>query len=306
MKSIFVYNPESGKKSIKKHIDYILQELGKKYGDVECVETKYSGHAFEIARYRANEFDYFFVAGGDGTLNEVVNGLGDLEKKPILGYIPTGTVNDFSRSIGISRNWKKALRILVSGEPFSHDIFSVNGNYGIYVCCAGLFTDTSYATDRTQKKILGKMAYFKYGVKEIFNSKPLKISLKIGEEEISTYCSLILILNSKSVAGFKLNKSAKLDDGEVEIVIFKSNNDKITTSNITHIARAFMRGIESVVDKDYVVYRKTQNFEMTLEEGVAINLDGEKSGSGSFVFNVHQKALQILAPKKIQGNNYEK
>ena len=94
MKCIFVYNPESGKGKIKKHRNYIIEQLAKKYGEVHCVETRHAGDATELARNAIGVYDYFFVSGGDGTLNEVVKGFGNAENKPILGYIPSGTVND--------------------------------------------------------------------------------------------------------------------------------------------------------------------------------------------------------------------
>ena len=104
MKSVFIYNPESGKGRIKKYKDYILNKLSEKYGEIECIETTYAGHAHDIAKNSISKYDYFFVSGGDGTINEVINGMGNAENKPIIGYIPSGTVNDVARSMGISRN----------------------------------------------------------------------------------------------------------------------------------------------------------------------------------------------------------
>ena len=85
MKCIFVYNPESGKGKIKKYRDYILKELAEKYGEVDCVETRHAGDATELAKNACGVYDYFFVSGGDGTINEVVNGFGENENPPILG-----------------------------------------------------------------------------------------------------------------------------------------------------------------------------------------------------------------------------
>lgn len=302
MKSVFVYNPESGNGKIKKYKDYILKKLSKKYGEIECIETNHAGHAHDIAKESISKYDYFFVSGGDGTINEVVNGMGNAEPetKPIIGYIPSGTVNDVARSLGISRNIKKAVKNLLNGEPFEHDIFRVNRRYGIYVCCTGLFTKASYDTSRYQKKKFGKFAYFKNGINELKTAKPLEVEVKINDEIIRKKCALILILNSRSVAGFKLNKKAKLNDGEVEIVLFHSDDDKIDFYELRAMANAFLFGIKPNKKDKNVTYLKASTFEITMAEGTAINLDGEKSKEGSFKFTVLNKAIKIIAPKQKQ------
>lgn len=299
MKSIFVYNPESGKSSIVKLKEYVLKKLGKKYGEIDCVATTHSGHAKELAKDAIGKYDYFFIAGGDGTLNEVINGFGSSEEKPIIGYIPCGTVNDIARSLGISRNIKRAVKNLLKGKPFEHDIFRLNRRYGIYVCCTGLFTKSSYDTDRYNKKKYGKFAYFKKGVNEIKETKPVTVTLEVNGETIKKNCGLVLILNSRSVAGFKINKKADLNDGEVEIVLFHSKKKNIPFDEISIIFKAFAFGINSVKNHPSVVYRKASSFKITTDDGTVINLDGEKSDEGSFNFTVLPKAVKIIAPAKL-------
>ncbi len=297
MKSIFIYNPESGKGKIRKYKSYILSKLAEKYGEVECIETDHQGHAFEIAKDSIGKYDYFFVAGGDGTLNEVVNGMGNAEDKPIIGYIPSGTVNDVARSLGISRNLKKAVKNLIDGEPFEHDTFKVNDRYGIYVCATGLFTCASYDTARYEKKKFGKIAYVKRALKDLKKTEALPITLKLNDESIETRCALILILNSRSVAGFRINKKASLSDGEVEVVIFKSNKKYITANEVLTITHVFLYGLDKLKDNKNIIYRKAKNFNISIAEGSVINLDGEKSGEGSFDFEVLQKSIKIITPK---------
>lgn len=298
MKSIFVYNPESGKSAVVKYKNYILKKLSKKFGDIECVETTHAGHAKELAADSINKYDYFFVAGGDGTINEVINGMGSSENKPIIGYIPAGTVNDVARSIGISRNIKRAVKNILRGEPFEHDIFRLNRRYGIYVCCTGLFTKTSYDTSRYEKKKFGKIAYLKKAVQEIKETKPTYVKLEINGETIEKHCGLVLILNSKSVAGFPINKKADLNDGEVEVVLFHSPHKNILFNEISIIFKAFVCGVNSVKKHHAVSYFKASKFKITTEDGAVINLDGEKSDEGSFNFTVLPRAVKIIAPKK--------
>ena len=297
MKSIFVYNPESGNGKLKKYKDYIVQKLSEKYGNVECVETTHAGHAHDLAADAVGKYDYFFVSGGDGTLNEVVNGFGSAENKPVVGYIPSGTVNDVARSLGLSKNIKKAVKTLTTGRVFEHDIFKVNSRYGIYVCCAGLFTKTSYDTQRYNKKKLGKLAYFFKALKDLNTEKPTHVELEVDGETISKDCAMILIFNSKSTASFKVNRKASLDDGVVELVLFHSHKRKIWLAEILRTVRFFLFGIGAVKNSKKVTYRQASKFKMKLEDGLTINLDGEKSGHGSFNFSVINKGLSIIVPK---------
>lgn len=301
MKCIFVYNPESGKGKIKKYRDYILAQLATKYGNVDCVETRHAGDATELARNACGVYDYFFVSGGDGTINEVVNGFGENENAPVLGIIPSGTVNDVAHSLHISKNLKRAVKNLIEGEVFEHDIFKVNDRYGIYVCCTGLFSKTSYDTARYTKKRLGKLAYFLRGVKEVVTTKPTKIELIIDNEKIKKDCAMLLIFNSRSTAGFNVNKKALLDDGVVEIIIFHSHKKSIWLFDILRAVRFFLFGIKAVRKSKNITYRQAANFKIKLAEDTVINLDGEKSGKGTFDFSVINKGLKILIPKKTKN-----
>lgn len=309
MKSLFIFNPESGKGKIKKYQDFIVSAISKKYGEITCVATDHAGHAHEFLKENAGNFDYAFVAGGDGTLNEVISGIMESGHSPIIGYLPTGTCNDVGRSLGISKNIKKSVQNLLEGEPIYHDIFKVNDKFGIYVCCAGLFSKSSYSTKRSKKKVFGRLAYFLDGVREIFNTKPIKIILETTSEKISTTCALLLILNSRSVAGFKLNKHASLEDGEVEVLIFHCHEKRIHFGEILKIARTFVFGVDSVKKAKHVTYLKLSSFKLKTEDNLAINLDGEHGTKGSFDFQVLQNKIKIIAPTKIkkkENTNVEK
>ncbi len=298
MSAIFIYNPESGAGKLERYKSYLQSKLSEKYGEITWLKTEKPMHAYELAKTYGKDCDYLFVSGGDGTLNEVVNGISQNEKKPIVGYIPSGTVNDVARSLGISRNIKKAANILVNGEVFEHDIFKVNNKYGIYVCCAGLFTRTSYETKRFSKKKLGKLAYLSIGIKELFQSKPIPIELETEKEVIKTHCSLLLILNSKSIAGFKSNNKAELNDGLVELMIFKTPPKRISLNNINKIFETFLFGIKSTKKSKNVIYRTLSDFTIKIDDKTVINLDGESSTKGTFSFKCIQKGIKILTPQK--------
>ena len=283
---------------IVKYKDYIVSKLSEKFGEITLMPTEYSGHATKIASDACGKYDYIFVAGGDGTLNEVVNGVADKDNKPTIGYIPTGTVNDVAHSLGISKNIKRAVDGLLNSHVFEHDIFKVNDHYGIYVCCAGLFTVASFDTKRTAKKHFGKIAYFFRGVKDLFHAKPIHLTLSTNKQIIEKDVALMLILNSRSTAGFMLNRPAALDDGEVEVILVQSHKNKIKLSDVLRCVGLFMFGVRAYKRSKHVTYIKTNAFNLKTNSGLIINLDGEKCGEGSFEFSVLQGGVKLIIPQK--------
>lgn len=108
-KVVFIYNPSSGKGRVEKNLDFIVNEIKKKYGSVDVIKTKSAEHLTESVRNACYEYDYLFFSGGDGTFNMVVNSIPfEVEKLPIFGYLPGGSTNDMSYNVNISRmNVKK-------------------------------------------------------------------------------------------------------------------------------------------------------------------------------------------------------
>ena len=103
MKTLIIYNSYSGKNKIIRKIEYIKSRLKEKYNVVDCYESK---SKYDIKNYIllcANQYNTILIAGGDGSLNEAINGLMLLKEKPILGYIPMGTCNDFGHSLGLKK-----------------------------------------------------------------------------------------------------------------------------------------------------------------------------------------------------------
>lgn len=296
MKCLFIYNPNSGKGKVKKKENYIVEKLKTKYDIVDVCKTKYPGHAKEIVSKVYSFYDTLVVAGGDGTLNEIINAIAEKDNAPNIGYIPTGTVNDVAHSLKIPRNIKKAVNIILKGKTFNHDIFKCNDKYGIYVCTTGIGSEASYATKQTTKKAFGKLAYFLHGAKKIFKTEPMQIKLKYDEKELHKNCALLLIINSKHVAGFTVNKKAILDDGYVDVVIVDSPKKKgFSFMSLLRAAKIFLFGVRYKNSK-HITYLKLKDFEVQIKSKAKINLDGEQGFKGSFKFNSIEKGVKILVP----------
>lgn len=290
---LFIYNPQSGKGKIAKHEEKIVQLLSEKY-KVEVAQTQYAGHIEKIILEKGN-IDLLVIAGGDGTINETINAFMKYNKSVKLGIIPTGTVNDVAHSLGISKNIKRAVKNILIGQEFKHDVFKVNDRYGIYVCCAGLFTETSYATSQNQKKKVGKVAYALHAVKRIFSTPALNLKLEYDDGIVEGKFAIMLISNSRSVAGFKIYKKAKLNDGQVDVILIKSKKDKVNIGAVFNVAMFFLKGIRKKNNKN-IIKLKLNKFKVTTDNETIINLDGEKALKGSFDFEVKKEAISIIVP----------
>lgn len=117
--------------------------------------------------------DLIVCSGGDGTLNEAISGMLSLEQSPLLGYIPSGSTNDFASSLKIPRDMYKAAKDIIGGYPFAVDIGRFCENrYFAYIAGFGAFTEVSYLTPQDKKNWLGRNAYMLEGVKSLAGLKP--------------------------------------------------------------------------------------------------------------------------------------
>ena len=295
MKCLFIYNPKSGKGKIKKKEQYIVDKLQTKYDVVDILQTKYTGHAHQVIKNCYQFYDTLVVAGGDGTLNEIINAIAEKENPPTIGYIPTGTTNDVASSLKIPKNIKKALNIILNGKVFNHDIFKCNNKYGIYVCATGVFTDASYATKQTEKKKFGKLAYYIYGLNKIFKNEPIHVKIKYDDKIIEKNCSLLLILNSRNIAGITVNKKAVLDDGFVDVVMVDCPKKKgFSLLGLLRVVKLFLFGLNYCKNKKNITYLKLKNFDVAIKSKAKINLDGEQGLKGSFNFKALDKGVSIF------------
>lgn len=296
MKCLFVYNPNSGKGKIVKKEEYIINKLREKYDVVDVIRTQYPNHAKEIAETLAFNYDTLVISGGDGTLNEVINGLAEKENAPIIGYIPTGTVNDIAHSLHISTNIKKAVKIILKGKVFNHDIFKVNNKYGMYVCATGLFTQASYSTQQEKKKNWGSLAYYFDAVPRIFKTEPIEVELHYGNTKLYKNCSIFLAINSRYVGGQKVNPHAELDDGYVDVVMVESpRRKKFSIIGLFSTLKLFIFGINYSKNRKGFTYLKLKDFDVKIRnKTTTINLDGEGVKEEKFKFKAIEKGVKIF------------
>ena len=229
-------------------------------------------------------------SGGDGTLDEVVEGMMHRQKKLPLGYIPSGTVNDFARSLKIPRDMVKAARLAMSGKDFLSDVGTFNNSHFVYIAAFGIFTDVAYSTPQDMKNVLGNMAYLLEGVKRLANIP--SYHLKFFSEECSGEGDFIfgMVTNSRSVGGFKsiIGKNVRFDDGVFEVTFVR------LPKNASELQEILAAIVLKEMDTHYMISFRTARLTIEAQQEIPWTLDGEYGGeSQNVVIQNHQKALQI-------------
>ncbi len=301
MKCVFIYNPVGGKGLVEKKKDYIVGELKKKYDEVEVRATRCAGDMTVLANEAAKEADAIIFAGGDGSFHELLQAIAPMDEPPVLGYLPTGTVNDVAHSLKIPAKLKKALRIINEGKVEQIDCMKVNDIYTIYVAAAGAFTSATYTTPQINKNHIGRLAYGIEGLKHNMQLNPFPITCQGSEGQYVQMdgCVLVAFINSEYVAGFHMNKRANLQDGEMEVVLIeqkpKPNFFKKLGSYLS-IAGLFLFGYQAKLP--HVTHLKGKSFDVTFPEGLSWNLDGEKGCQGNIHVEIVPQKVKILLPNK--------
>lgn len=302
MKCVFIYNPVSGKGKIAQKLAYIKKKLSQRYDEVEILATQGPGDMTRLARESIGKTDAIIFSGGDGSFNELLQGVADCENMPELGYIPSGTVNDIARTLRISRNIRKALKVIVNGRVEMLDCMKANDRYAMYVIAAGVFTRASYATDQKQKNEMGKIAYFIEGARSELNFDLFHLDISEGDKPQKTNCALISFMNGRSVAGFLVNRGANLRDGKIEVAIVEQRQKRSgfwgKVRALFSVAHLFLFGYRA--KNKYLTRLEGTEFEVEVSDDVIWNFDGEKGYGGKLRVQVVPGRVKMLVPKKFK------
>ncbi len=286
-----IYNPVSGKKSIESYLDLIKHKLDVKGFTCNIYKTEYENHATEITFSIASSLDLLIVAGGDGTFHEVLNGLMECSNPPAVGYIPAGTTNDIGSSLGLSKKVEKTLDIILNQTMVKMDIIKTNFGYFTYVSGIGKYIDISYKTPQKLKKYIGHFAYFITGIKEFFTSTKFNGKIVCNGTTLEEQYVLLLLVNSKKVAGFNMIKNPVLDDGKIDGIFYRH----IPHFNNIRFLFSFVFGIKKLPGVKHISF---SNATIELSKSRQWNQDGELVGSGNQKIEVLPQALKIIINPK--------
>ncbi len=289
-KLYFIYNPHSGRGQIRSKLFDIVQIFSDAGYELTVHPTRERKDATRQIEELPEGYDLVVCSGGDGTMDEVVQGMMRRENRIPIGYIPSGTVNDFARSLKIPRNMAQAAHISVEGRDFSCDIGTFNDEHFVYIAAFGIFTDVSYSTRQDRKNVLGHIAYLLEGMKRLKNIP--SYHMRLSSEECRTEGDYIfgMVTNSRSVGGFKsiIGRKVRFDDGVFEATFIRR------PQNAAELQELLAAIVLKEIDSKYMDSFRTSHLFVESEEPVPWTLDGEFGGEWqSAVIQNHQKALQI-------------
>ena len=233
--------------------------------------TAAGGDATRIAAAEGGAYDVVVAVGGDGTLNEVIAGLMQLENPPLLGYIPRGSTNDFAASLRIPKEPADAAHFVAKSVPRQLDIGSWNGRNFVYVASFGAFTRSSYSAPQSAKNALGHFAYILEGMKDISTLRPYRLKITADGETLDGEYLFGAVCNSTSIGGLmKLDpERVVLDDGMFELLLIPSPKTPQA------LQKLMLDLLEQQYDRGGLVFRHVSSVHVETAEELPWSLDGE-------------------------------
>lgn len=290
-KALVIVNPKAGRIRVRAQV-LDLTKLSICGIEPTMCATTARGDATNYVTDMAENYDIIICRGGDGTFNEVINGVMRLPRKKPIGYIPSGTTNDLAKTLGIPNNTRRALEIIIGGHSKPHDLGLFNGErYFSYISCFGAFTRASYSTPQSKKNAMGHAAYMLEAINCIKEIKPIHARVVIDGEELEGDYVYGAVSNSTSVAKvMKLDpKIVKLDDGKFEVMLVKNPKtfngwkDTLIAAKTINYDRC-----------ESIIFKQGKKIEFFFDDEIAWTADGEyvNGGTHTVIENVN-KAINI-------------
>ncbi len=285
----FIYNPYSGENSIITDIDKVIA-VHQKYGYTVIPYRINLGCNLKEALMDLDEdYKYILIAGGDGTVDTVVNNMKELDIKLPIGILPVGTANDFAKHIGMPQDVEEACEKILNSEPKKLDIGKINDKHFINVASTGLFTDVSQKTDTNLKNTMGKLAYYIKGIEQLPNFRSLKIKVFAEEMNYIGDMYLMLVFNGQTAGNLKLAYKASLEDGLLDVIIVKSAPIKNIVSLLIKMAKG-----EHLEGNDTIVYFKSKKIIVECDEDIVTDIDGERGPDFPLVIQCLPGGIEVL------------
>ncbi|MGL4569520.1 MAG: YegS/Rv2252/BmrU family lipid kinase [Clostridium sp.] len=288
----FIYNPYSGENAILNELNNVIrihQDAGYQIVPYMIERGK---DIIESLDCIDNSYAYILIAGGDGTVDSVLNAMMKRKIKLPIGILPVGTANDFGKFIEMPQNISKACTQIVNSKPQKVDIGKINEKYFINVASTGLFTDVSQKTDVHLKNAIGKLAYYIKGIEELPNFRKLKVNIKSKQYNYDGEMYLLLVFNGKTAGNLNLATRADAQDGMLDLILFKA----VPVIELLPLFLKVLRGDH--LDSNKVVYFKTDDVIIESNEDIVTDIDGEKGPDFPLRIQCIEGGIEVLGLKE--------
>lgn len=276
-KLLWIVNPNSGRGEIREDLMDCIDIFCKAGFEPTVYLTQGPQDACRMARDESYRFDRIVCCGGDGTLDEVVNGLMVRDNPPPLGYIPGGTTNDVANSLGIPKYAEDAAEIAANGRPFRIDIGRFNDRYFTYIAAFGAFTGVAYSTPQPYKSLFGHAAYVLGGILTLPAIKAYHMCVKSEDAQIDLEGDFIygMVTNTTSVGGMMgvTPEEVEMDDGLFEVLLVRQPANPMQLQGIMNML------LVQDMSSELLVHFKTGKVQFEVQDEMPWTLDGEFGGA---------------------------
>lgn len=298
---LVIVNPTSGRERAPKYIPLLSSVLSKRYDDVSINLTQKAGDAKDFARRAAEKNKDIICMGGDGTINEVINGMVPVRSDSCFGFIPFGTVNDLARALHIPRSPQGAIRMLEQAKRTTIDVGKINDRYFINIVAAGLIPEAVSEVTIKEKTLFGSLAYFMKGFQAL--PKQHSYHFHIREEngtDIHISSPLVAAMLTDSAGSFRnLVPPEERNKGVIKLALFHNFQWLRTIREAPKLLTGLQLGPEILT----VVGVKKAHISISNEEELITNVDGEKGPSFPIDLEILPDRLSVFVPEKIKEDN---
>lgn len=276
---LLMVNPMAGRQKIRNELLYVVDTLTKAGYETIIYTTQGKDATRDLLAEKDSQFDRVICCGGDGTFNEILSATMHWDKRPILGYIPAGTTNDFAAGLKLPSDIREAAVNIVRGTPHTVDAGLFNTSYFSYVASFGAFTETSYSTPQNFKNALGHLAYILEGIKEIPAFTSYTVCVEADGQIYKDSYIFGAVSNARSVGGIlKISDSlVDLNDGVFEVMMIKMPK---TLMDLSAIVTSLTSLNPLKYDPSMFLFMQTKELKITFEQEMVWSLDGERVSGG--------------------------
>lgn len=295
MRTKLILNPVAGKDTAHDDLTLINARLRSRTGSLDIVLTIGPGDAEALARQAVQEgYDHLFVAGGDGTLNEAINGVASVADgltRVTFGIIPRGTGNDFASAIGIPAAAEEAIATLLQAPVVPVDLGRMNERYFVNVSSGGFLAAASVATSERLKTLTGRLAYLIGGAQALLDYEPVRTRVVLEDESFEASLYAFAVCNAPLVGGGRLiAPEAVIDDGLFDVCLIHA----MPTVDFVGLLASVSAG-EHVHD-ERVDYIRTSHLTLEFERAIPLNTDGQIFEGIRCEYRLLPRAVRFLIP----------
>lgn len=289
-KGLFLFNSNAGSNDLEQKLAKTLPAITKAIKQLTIIQTETIEEAKKTCIDYADVVDIIVILGGDGTIHACINSIAPLERRPIIGILPGGTCNDFSRILGVSQNLNQAAEEIAQGETVDIDLGLSNDRYFLNFWGIGFVSEASLNIDSDQKKSLGVLSYYMSTLRTVNQAETFPYQIKTETETYEGEAVLILVLNGRFIGTKELPiTTADPSDGKVDVLIIK-------TSNLTSF-RELLSMNKPTTDPDQLselIHFQAATLAITTDVAKEVDMDGEVNGTTPSSITVLPKHIRMV------------